>query len=596
MKYRENTVCFLIIIASGIFGAHAWLLAHNSYLFTDSDDSYSYFIAVNDNIRDGNLIPSWNPDAYGGNGEPLYFWHPFFAYLVSLIHYVDVPFFSSVDIAVPIVLISSGLAMFVLVKKITKTNFVSLIASISYMYVPYQFTDSHTRGDFGESSAFIFMPLVIYFLLRSSNEKQHITSLILGGISFTFLLLAHPLITYLFSIFVFIPFTIYRIIKNRSIKRIIPSLKIFGIFLGTAAYYWIPFLFEKNYIHSEGFAIPIPSFGPVDFNTSIFNALWIIRPQPTFDLFLGYTAVASIMIGIVFFHRKISILTLSLFTLFITFLMTKEGILILGLIPGIQNIQFPYRLEAITTLLTPVLLALIVKESYIKISKKYNNFRLNNILKFSITGILIFFIIINSFAIKQYNSEWDRGITKIAPEASVERFRTTTSWSFGTYVPHTVPSSYYSGLIGTYQPFNPTQYAVSGNFTLKIPTEYNILHNSTNPNQENDLTTEINSSITKWEVNTKSKNENMVIFRIFYYPGWNVYLDDNKIPANYDRDTGQILVDIPSGEHHLKIIFEDTLPRLLGKIITLLSAILLLSLFVIRYIKNKNIQASKNII
>jgi hypothetical protein len=65
----------------------------------------------------------------------------------------------------------------------------------------------------------------------------------------------------------------------------------------------------------------------------------------------------------------------------------------------------------------------------------------------------------------------------------------------------------------------------------------------------------------------------------FYFPGWKVIVDGKEIPINYEdkNNFGLITFRLKRGLHKVKVVFEDTPVRRLGKDISLASLILLLT-------------------
>ncbi|MDE2588601.1 MAG: hypothetical protein KGL95_02900, partial [Patescibacteria group bacterium] len=162
-----------------------------------------------------------------------------------------------------------------------------------------------------------------------------------------------------------------------------------------------------------------------------------------------------------------------------------------------------------------------------------------------------------------------------------------------TFVPSSVPLNFSAELQKRF-PFTIAQYgdATSRQQFLDswkpIPL-YNITSLSgSKGNSNNETQIEVNNnSPTLWTVKTKSSNENKITFRIFYFPGWHVYLDNMRLQNRYDNDTGYITAIVPPGEHNLKVIFEDTVVRLMGKVVTLVVIGILASLLLVKQIMSK---------
>jgi hypothetical protein len=83
------------------------------------------------------------------------------------------------------------------------------------------------------------------------------------------------------------------------------------------------------------------------------------------------------------------------------------------------------------------------------------------------------------------------------------------------------------------------------------------------------------------EVRVSSPDGTALRFYTYYFPGWRVYLDGERLPdAALRPETvyGLLTVDVPPGEHHVLLRWGDTPVRLTGKILTLVSLALALVL------------------
>jgi len=61
--------------------------------------------------------------------------------------------------------------------------------------------------------------------------------------------------------------------------------------------------------------------------------------------------------------------------------------------------------------------------------------------------------------------------------------------------------------------------------------------------------------------------------RIFNFPGWEAYVDGERINIKTEEGTGAMLIEIPKGKHELRIRFEDTPVRYYAKILSLISLV-----------------------
>jgi hypothetical protein len=84
------------------------------------------------------------------------------------------------------------------------------------------------------------------------------------------------------------------------------------------------------------------------------------------------------------------------------------------------------------------------------------------------------------------------------------------------------------------------------------------------------------------EIWVHADTNSWVTFDRFMYPGWHAYMlkgehgqEMQRLPIMPRGDLGLISVAVPQGEHYLVLRFEDTPPRVLGTMLTLLSAAVL---------------------
>jgi hypothetical protein len=83
------------------------------------------------------------------------------------------------------------------------------------------------------------------------------------------------------------------------------------------------------------------------------------------------------------------------------------------------------------------------------------------------------------------------------------------------------------------------------------------------------------------ELWVRSENGTPLRFYTYYFPGWRVYIDGQRLPGEALRPEtayGLLTVDIPPGERHVLLRWGDTPVRLTGKILTLASLALALLL------------------
>jgi hypothetical protein len=85
------------------------------------------------------------------------------------------------------------------------------------------------------------------------------------------------------------------------------------------------------------------------------------------------------------------------------------------------------------------------------------------------------------------------------------------------------------------------------------------------------------------ELWVRSENGTDLRFYTYYFPGWRVYVDGERLPEQALRpetEYGLLTIDVPSGQHHVLLRWGDTPVRLAGKVFTLTCLALALALVV----------------
>jgi hypothetical protein len=75
-----------------------------------------------------------------------------------------------------------------------------------------------------------------------------------------------------------------------------------------------------------------------------------------------------------------------------------------------------------------------------------------------------------------------------------------------------------------------------------------------------------------------ASTKSLLRFRTLYFPGWIARTDDGAIGIEPSKE-GNILVSIEPGEHALTLSFEDTGPRTAGKLLSAVSLLVGLTIF-----------------
>ena len=212
----------------------------------DGKDHVKRIASFYQSLSEGNFIPRWGGNLNRGYGHPvLTFFYPFSSYLGSLFHFLGFSFVNSTKIVFCLGFILSGVFMYLWIKELWGKR-AGFAAGLVYMFAPYRFVDLYVRGAIGECTAFIWPPLICWFVLKLS---QKIKWSYLAGLSLSLaaLILSHNALSIMFLPVIF-GYMIYLIYS--SDKKLLYTLYfILCTFFGFAlsAFFWLPAFFEAKY-------------------------------------------------------------------------------------------------------------------------------------------------------------------------------------------------------------------------------------------------------------------------------------------------------------------------------------------------------------
>ncbi len=69
----------------------------------------------------------------------------------------------------------------------------------------------------------------------------------------------------------------------------------------------------------------------------------------------------------------------------------------------------------------------------------------------------------------------------------------------------------------------------------------------------------------------------------FYFPGWKAYIDGEEVPVYPSGELALLSVNVPEGEHEVLVRFEDTAPRLVGNVVSLVVVLGLIGFGIFRW-------------
>lgn len=535
-------------------------------------------------LSDGQFPVRWSENFGYGFGMPLFnFYAPLPYFLGALLWLNGLEIVAAIKF---LYLFSSALTIFgafLLGKKLAGRSAGILLATVLTLS-PYRAVNLFVRGAMSEAFAMSFFPLVIWAIISFAHERKSKFLLILI-LSLSSIVLSHNLSALMFypiaALFSFGYFLWqYKFKLSKTIKNLLPIVLTFILSITLTAFYSLPAILEKDqtiidtifsgYFHYSNHFLYIRQF--FSENWGYDGSGW--GPDDGMSFFLGYGQVATLLVLMLFFLKKIFNLlkanklgeylklkssyilffsqTLILLSLFMSLLKSKflwDNFSILPII------QFPWRFLSIAILFTALLSTYIPK----LITNKW--------LKYiSITFILAISFINLKFFRPNYYLDSSQSLYYSDPV----RIKKEMSGILPDYIPKQMAGLY---------TLSSSALNDQKMLWLNLDNTEDFYETIIDKNHEKLFLIEV-------------PNEELINFRVAYFSGWKAELNGHTTDIIVNPELGNIQVKVPAGQSLLGISFtENTTARLIGDVLSFFSLIALL-LFLNPFIssqKNKKI-------
>jgi len=529
------------------------------------------------NLQQGNFIPRWAENLNWGYGHPiLMFLYPLPSYIASVFHFTGFSLVDSTKIVYGIGFVFSGLAMYLWLQAFLPKQ-AAFFGGLLYMFAPYRFVDLYVRGDIGENLAFIFLPLVLYFLYKyrgviphaliKSNDKQRYRDrlrpylqfikifqsgflhLVLGSFSLAGLILAHNAIALMF-VPAIVMYAVFLLLDSRlrgndrkksqhSIKIVLfPFILLLLFGFALAAFFWVPALLEGKYtlrnIVTKGDYV-----GNFVSLTRLLYGKWSYGISGEFSVQIGIMQWLSVILSVplfIFFLKKKNpywqlLAGCWVFFFVAIFLMVPVSSFVWSKVTLLQNFQFPWRFLAVTVFVTAVFGALVVSI----LPKK----------------IMLGAVIVSSICLLAFNSSY---------------------WHANGYL--FKPEKFYTGVYAGTTDTGESSPIWSVRFMEHTPKAHlEVLDGSAK------ITEEKRTATQHLYLVSAAKNS-FLRENTLYFPGWKILVDGVSVPIQFQdpNNRGVMIFSVPSGRHSVSVIFTETKLRLIADWVSLLTFLMLAGL------------------
>lgn len=579
-----------LVIAFSLFAVAP--LAGPDYFFEAHDAPHTVFFLTEFDaaLRDGIWYPGWATDQALGYGYPTFVFYPPLAYYVAEgFHLLGAGKVVAVKWTWVLATVSAGLAMYAYGRSVMGRQR-GFLAAVVYVYVPYHLADIYVRAALAEYCAFVWMPLALLafhrLVARPSVRRLALAGLAYGalwlthnvtGLVFTFLLAAYVLIRLLAEAYPQ-PGSSLPWWKDRLL-RATAALGAALLGLGIAAALLLPNLLERAYINQEQWV-----------RASYDYAQHFVYPFQFLSSFWGYAPASSgpgdgmsfqlgavpLILATVATVRALwrpnrergLALFLAGATLLLLFFMLPVSAPVWQLLPLAALIQFPWRLLSLTSITLALLSALALpppvrSDGFSRSQQPLSRHR--------------------STATTPSHRPLDAQILILALVAVLGSFPYT--------LPQTTPipdyaegplltlefEQQYSDMVGmtAWTEQQPATSPLVDQYLAGTPL---VTAEALAPGATVEMIRAGGASDELW---VRSAQGTPLRFYTYYFPGWRVTIDGQRLPDEALRPEtvyGLLTVDVPPGEHHVLLRWGDTPLRQASKILTLVSLLLALAL------------------
>lgn len=527
---------FLVLLLSGLLVSIPLL---NSGYFSHQDNLHIIRIyEMRQCFSDFQIPCRWVSNMGWGNGMPLFnFYAPLTYYVAGLLSFF-VGFVGASKILFFLSLTLGSVGIYLLVKELTDKQS-ALVSSVLYMFAPYKALDIYVRGALTESFALAIIPFVFYFGYMAvvvDRKKYPLLTL-----SLFFFLITHNIMTVIFTPVVLLWLFYWQYSqKFNNFKLLLISL---AISFGLSSFFLIPAFLEKGLVQTES----LTRF-ELDYRANFlsvkqlfFDRLWgygtsIPGPEGGMNFQIGWPHWILVVFSIVSFifikNKKLKLLTVFYTLLFLisVFMTHNKSTFIWERIPLLQFFQFPWRFLSLSIFSSSILSGLFIY-----------------LFRGKIKTILSFSIIISSLLLN-YSYFKPKELFRVNDNdlLSGKLWDDQKKGALLDYLPKTA--------------LEPREAASNNPIVVSGKAEINNFINRSNKFTFNILITE------------DAKLE----MPIFYFPDWQVYINEQKYISNHDNILGRISFDLPQGSYNVLGILKNTPLRSFANLISFVSLIVFL--------------------
>jgi hypothetical protein len=504
--------------------------------------------------REGTIFPRWAEWANWGFGEPRFIFYPPASWMIGAAFGSVLPWAIVPGTFIWLTLVAAGMSMWKLAREWLPGSF-PIVAAVLFEVNPYHLVIVYYRSDFAELLAGAILPLALWGALHAAREEWRrvpVLAIVFAGIWLSNAPAA-VIATYALGLIFVVECAV-----RRSFRPLGSGATAMAAGFGLAAFYVLPAAWERRWVQiAQALA---DNLRPAQ------NFLFTHANDPDFVRFNW--KVSSVAVGVILVTGVAAIsvakkrrefpepfwVLMSLGAVSTALMLPFTNFLWREL-PELRFVQFPWRWLEILDLVFAFLLAATISRMQRR--------------GFAWLAGLIAFLAIGAAATAMVRNAW---------------------WDSADVPSLTDAIHSGCGYEGTdeYTPVGSDRYELPGNPDDTVREEgvsaVPAARIAEFDSDSGDVVpaADVKLRIERWsaehrEFAAETATPVTLAMQIVNYPVWEVRVDGQEIRAGSAPDTGQMLVDLAPGAHHVAIRFRRTWDRTVGGAISVLSAITLLA-------------------
>ena len=365
---KKETLIIALLLLVSVPAVRALFLPGG---FTSHDLTHHVIrqISMDKLLSEGQFPPRWSGELNEGFGYPVFlFNYPLPAIIGEGFHKLGLGFVDSVKAVLFLSMVLSAVGMYLFLRSYLGSQMAAFLGSMFYLYAPHRFLNVYVAAAVGGALGDAILPFVFWSLVEIKKGKKWAP--LAGALSLGGLILAHNVTALIFSPLI-IGFAALLVWESKERARVFKSFGAMILLgLGVSAWFWLPAIFEKQYIKFDQI---FSTFYQSQFVTlqQLIRSPWgfgLSHPQSPEEGDLSYQiglihflAVAFLLFAVLLFKkiRRIGAFILFFFSLSLL-LIQPVSRPIWDLVPLMSMIQFPLRFSAISVFTASIGVALLL--------------------------------------------------------------------------------------------------------------------------------------------------------------------------------------------------------------------------------------------